>query len=34
MDKVQFVYEIYISTTPEELWNALSTEDDEEVLER
>ena len=23
MDKVQFVYETYISTTPEELWNAL-----------
>jgi len=23
MDKVQFVYETYISTTPEMLWNAL-----------
>ena len=23
MDKVQFVYETYLSTTPEELWNAL-----------
>ena len=33
MDKPQFVYVTYISTTPEKLWNALiDAEDDQEVL--